>query len=358
MMLTAPVLASILYPIGVVMSQQKQFNIAVIGATGVVGREFLKIAEERRFPVKSLKLLATERSAGKRIPFGEGEITVEVTTHDAIKGADFVFISATGAISKEYGEVSREVGAIAIDDSSAWRQEQDVPLVIPEVNPDDVLWHKNILAIPNCSTTPLVMCAWPLHKQNRITRIVADTYQSVSGTGSAAVAELEEQSRAWAKGETSPASVYPQEIAFNVLPHVDTFLDSGYTKEEWKMTAETRKIMHEPDLPLSATCVRVPVFFAHSVSAHIEFEKPITAADVRAILKDAPGVVVQDDPATNSYPTPLAAAHKDAVFVGRIREDSSKANSIAMWITTDNIRKGAALNAIQIAEEMVTRGLV
>ncbi len=358
MTLTAPVVASILYPIGVVMSQQKQFNIAVIGATGVVGREFLKIAEERRFPVKSLRLLATERSAGKRIPFGEGEITVEVTTHDAIKGADFVFISATGAISKEYGEVSRDVGAIAIDDSSAWRQEADVPLVIPEVNPDDVMWHKNILAIPNCSTTPLVMCAWPLHKQNRITRIIADTYQSVSGTGSAAVAELEAQSRAWAKGEKSPASVYPQEIAFNVLPHVDTFLDSGYTKEEWKMTAETRKIMHEPDLPLSATCVRVPVFFAHSVSAHIEFEKPIKAADVRAILKDAPGVIVQDDPATNSYPTPLASAHKDAVFVGRIREDSSKANSIAMWISTDNIRKGAALNAIQIAEEMVKRGLV
>lgn len=337
---------------------QKQFNIAVIGATGVVGREFLKIAEERRFPVKSLKLLATQRSAGKRIPFGEGEIAVEVTTPDAIKGADFVFISATGDVSKEYGQISREVGAIAIDDSSAWRQEPDVPLVIPEVNPDDVAWHKNILAIPNCSTTPLVMCAWPLHKENRITRIVADTYQSVSGTGSAAVAELEDQSRAWAKGESSAPSVYPQEIAFNVLPHVDSFLDSGYTKEEWKMMAETRKLMHEPELALSATCVRVPVFFAHSVAAHIEFEKPMSAEDARAILKDAPGVVVQDERGPNGYPTPLAAAHKDDVYVGRIRQDSSNPNGIALWTTTDNIRKGAALNAIQIAEEMVKRGLV
>jgi aspartate-semialdehyde dehydrogenase len=340
------------------MPSQKLYNIAVIGATGVVGREFLKIAAERRFPVKSMKLLATERSAGKRIRFGESELTVELTTHDAIKGADFVFISATGSVSKEYGEVAREVGAIVIDDSSVWRQQPDVPLVVPEINPDDVTWHKNILAIPNCSTTPLVMCAWPLHKLNRITRIVADTYQSVSGTGSAAVAELEDQSRAWAKGETSPPSVYPQEIAFNVLPHVDAFRDDGYTKEEWKMMAETRKVMHEPDLPVSATCVRVPVFFAHSVAAHIEFAQPIKAADVREILRGAPGVVVQDDPASNSYPTPLAAAHKDAVYVGRIRNDSSNPNGIAMWITSDNIRKGAALNAIQIAEEMITRSLV
>jgi aspartate-semialdehyde dehydrogenase len=340
------------------MSTEKQYNVAVIGATGVVGLEFLKIAAERRFPLKSLKLLATERSAGKRIPFGEGEITVEVTTRDAIKGADFVFISATSAVSKEYGELCREIGAIAIDDSSVWRQEPDVPLVIPEVNPDDVVGHKNILAIPNCSTTPLVMCAWPLHKLNRITRIVADTYQSVSGTGSAAIAELEDQSRAWAKGEKCAPSVYPQQIAFNVLPQVDVFRDDGYTKEEWKMMAETRKIMHEPDLPLSATCVRVPVFFSHSIAAHIEFEQPMKAADVREILRNAPGVVVQDDTAANLYPTPLAAAHKDPVYVGRIREDSSHPNGIAMWITSDNIRKGAALNALQIAEEMVARGLV
>ncbi len=340
------------------MSGQKLYNVAVIGATGVVGREFLTIAQERRFPLKSLKLLATERSAGTRIHFGEGEITVEVTTHDAIKGADFVFISATSAASKEYGEVARKVGAIAIDDSSVWRQEPDVPLVVPEINPDDVACHKNIVAIPNCSTTPLVMCLWPLHKLNRVTRVVADTYQSVSGTGTAAVHELEEQSHAWSKGHGSVPHVYPHEIAFNVLPHVDTFMDSGYTKEEWKMMAETRKIMHEPDLPLSATCVRVPVFFAHSVAAHVEFERPMKADDVREILRDAPGVVVQDEPAVNLYPTPRAAAHKDPVYVGRIREDMSNPNGIAMWISNDNIRKGAALNAIQIAEEMIKRGLV
>jgi aspartate-semialdehyde dehydrogenase len=337
---------------------QKQFNVAVVGATGVVGREFLKIAEERRFPVKGLKLLATERSAGMRIPFGEGEFTVEVASREAIKGGDFVFISATSAVSKEYGEVAREVGAIAIDDSNYWRQEPDVPLVIPEVNPDDVAWHKNVLAIPNCSTTPLVMCLWPLHRVNRVTRVIVDTYQSVSGTGSAAVAELEDQSRAWAQGHASVPHVYPHEIAFNVLPQVDTFMDSGYTKEEWKMTAETRKIMHEPDLPLSATCVRVPVFFSHSVAAHVEFERPMRADDVRDILREAPGVVVQDDPSIGLYPTPRGAAHKDPVYVGRIREDASNPDGVAMWIVSDNIRKGAALNAIQIAEELVARNLV
>jgi aspartate-semialdehyde dehydrogenase len=337
---------------------QKQFNVAVVGASGVVGREFLKIAEERRFPVKSLKLLATSRSAGIRIPFGETEITVEEGSRDAVKGADFVFVSATDEASREYGEWSREFGAIAIDDSSVWRQDPEVPLVVPEINPDDVTWHKNILAIPNCSTTPLVMCLWPLHKLNRVTRVIADTYQSVSGTGSAAVTELEEQSHNWSQGKRSVPHVYPHEIAFNLLPHVASFLDSGYTKEEWKMTAETRKIMHEPDLPLSATCVRVPVFFAHSVATHIEFERPISADEVRDVLRQAPGVVVQDEPSVNLYPTPLAAAHHDPVYVGRIREDMSHPSGIAMWISCDNIRKGAALNAIQIAEEMLKRGLV
>jgi aspartate-semialdehyde dehydrogenase len=337
----------------------KQYNVAVVGATGVVGREFLKIAEERRFPVKSLKLLATERSKGKLIPFGEADIAVEVSSRDAIKGADFVFISATDEASRQFGEWSRELGAVAIDDSGVWRQDPEVPLVVPEINPDDVEDHKNILAIPNCSTTPLVMCLWPLHKINRVKRVVADTYQSVSGTGSAAVTELEQQSRAWAAGNAIGApQTYPQQIAFNVLPHVASFREDGYTTEEWKMMAESRKIMHEPDLPLSATCVRVPVFFAHSVAAHIEFERPMKAADVREILKDAPGVVVQDDPSQKLYPTPLDASHRDAVFVGRIREDSSHPTGIALWTTTDNIRKGAALNALQIAEEMVKRTLV
>ncbi len=336
----------------------RQYNVAVVGATGIVGAEFLKIVAERRFPLKGLKLLATKRSAGKRIPFGEGEIVVEETTPDSFVGSDFVFISASGAASREYAPIARDAGAIVIDDSSVWRQEPDVPLVVPEVNAADVEAHKGILAIPNCSTTPLVMCLWPLHKQNRVTRVIADTYQSVSGTGTAAVAELEAQSRAWASGAESAVEQYPHRIAFNVLPQVDVFLDSGYTKEEWKMTAETRKIMHEPDLALSATCVRVPVFVTHSVAAHVEFERPMPADDVRAILRDAPGVVVEDDPAASLYPMPITASGHDATYVGRIRQDASNPNGVAMWIASDNLRKGAALNAIQIAEEMIARRLV
>jgi aspartate-semialdehyde dehydrogenase len=340
------------------MAAGKLYNVAVIGATGIVGTEFLKIVAQRSFPLKGLKLLATERSAGKRIPFGEGEIEVEVTSREAVKGADFIFISASDEASKEYGLAAREMGSIAIDDSGVWRQEPGVPLVVPEINPDDVQDHDGILAIPNCSTTPLVMCLWPLHKINRVTRVIADTYQSVSGTGSGAVAELEDQSRAWTQGQPAEASVYPQQIAFNVLPHVAGFMDSGYTKEEWKMTAETRKIMHEPDLPLSATCVRAPVFVGHSVAAHIEFEKPFPADEVREVLRGAPGVVVQDDPSAKVYPTPLTSAGKDSVFVGRIRDDVSNPNGVALWTSCDNLRKGAALNAIQIAEEMISRGIV
>jgi aspartate-semialdehyde dehydrogenase len=341
-----------------VSSQAKRYNVAVIGATGVVGREFLKIAAERSFPLKSLRLLATERSAGRRIRFGESEITVEATTPDAIKGADFVFISASDDASREYGEAARDAGAIAIDDSGVWRQHPDVPLVITEVNAADVETHKGILAIPNCSTTPLVLCLWPLHQRNRVTRIIADTYQSVSGTGTAAVGELETQSRAWAEGKQARASVYPQQIAFNVLPHIGSLKDGGYFSEEWKMMAETRKIMHEPAMALSATCVRVPVFIGHSLAVHAEFERPFDPAEVREILRQAPGVVVQDDPGGAVYPTPLDAAGKDPVYVGRIRQDASSPNGIAMWISSDNIRKGAALDAIQIAEEMIARSLV
>ncbi|MBF6600538.1 MAG: aspartate-semialdehyde dehydrogenase [Dehalococcoidia bacterium] len=337
----------------------KQYNVAVVGATGIVGAEFLKIASERSFPLKGLKLLATERSAGTRVRFGEGDIEVEATTPQSFAGADFVFISASGAASREYAPVARDAGAIVIDDSSVWRQDPSVPLVVPEVNAADVEAHQGILAIPNCSTTPLVMCLWPLHRRNPVTRIVADTYQSVAGTGTAAVRELESQSRAWADGRVPDApTAYPHRIAFNLLPQIDVFMDSGYTKEEWKMMAETRKIMHEPDLALSATCVRVPVFVSHSLAVHAEFAQPISAAAVREALRDAPGVVVQDDPATSTYPMPQDAAGRDPVYVGRIREDMSRPNSIAMWISSDNLRKGAALNAIQIAEEMIARALV
>jgi aspartate-semialdehyde dehydrogenase len=343
---------------GEMSSQAKRYNVAVVGATGVVGGEFLKLAAERAFPVKSLKLLATKRSAGKRIRFGEGEITVEETSREALRGADFIFISASDEASREYGEAARELGAIAIDDSGVWRQDPSVPLVITEVNPGDVESHKGILAIPNCSTTPLVLCLWPLHQRNRVTRIIADTYQSVSGTGTAAVGELEAQARAWAAGSTPQATVYPHQIAFNLIPHIGSLKEGGYFSEEVKMMAETRKIMHEPEMPLSATCVRVPVFIGHSLAVHAEFERPFDASEVREILRAAPGVAVQDDPAGGVYPTPLDAAGKDPVYVGRIRQDASNPNGIAMWISSDNIRKGAALDAMQIAEEMITRSLV
>jgi aspartate-semialdehyde dehydrogenase len=341
------------------MAASKSYNVAVVGATGAVGAVFLQIAAERAFPVKELKLLATERSAGRRIRYGESEVVVQATTPAALRGADLVFISASDEASREYGQLARETGAVAIDDSAVWRQEPDVPLVVPEVNADDVAGHKGILAIPNCSTTPLVMCLWPLHRQNRVTRVVADTYQSVSGTGSGAVRELEEQARAWAADAApAPAQVYPHAIAFNALPRIGSLKDGGYTSEETKMTLETRKIMHEPALPLSATCVRVPVFVGHSVAAHVEFERPISAADVRETLRSAPGVVVQDDTAADFYPMPVDAAGKDDVYVGRIREDTSHPRGIAMWIACDNLRKGAALNAIQIAEELIARRLV
>jgi aspartate-semialdehyde dehydrogenase len=339
-------------------SQAKRYNVAVIGATGVVGNEFLKVAAERAFPLKSLKLLATERSAGRRIRFGESEITVEVTSREALRGADFIFISASDEASREYAQEARDIGAIAIDDSPVWRQDPSVPLVVPEINPEEVNWHKGILAIPNCSTTPLVLCLWPLHQRNRVVRVIADTYQSVSGTGTAAIGELETQVGAWVSGGAADAKVYPQPIAFNVLPHIGSVKEGGYYSEEQKMIAESRKIMHEPSLALSATCVRVPVIIGHSLAVHAEFERPFDPNEVREILRTSPGVVVRDDPAGAVYPTPLEAAGKDPVYVGRIRKDASSENGVAMWISSDNIRKGAALNAIQIAEEMVSRGLV
>ena len=336
----------------------KKYNIAVVGATGMVGREFLAILTDRKFPVADLRLLATSRSAGKRVIVGESEYTVEETTNDSFVGADFVFISASGAASKQYCPIAAEAGAIAIDDSSAWRMDPKVPLVVPEVNADDVTKHQGIISIPNCSTTPVVMCLWPIHKVNPVKRIIADTYQSVSGTGKAAVDELVTQSKLVLEGKEASAHVYPHQIAYNLLPQIDVFMDSGYTKEEWKMMVETRKIMHDESIEISATCVRVPVMISHSCAVHVELTHPMDPDQARDILAAAPGVTVQDDPSISLYPLPWLAAGEDDVFVGRIRQDSSHPNSLAMWISSDNLRKGAALNAIQIAEELVKRDLV
>jgi aspartate-semialdehyde dehydrogenase len=339
-------------------SNGKQYNVAVIGATGLVGQEFLRTVARRRFPLKNLKLLASKRSHGKKIAFGEREITVEEASVKALAGADFVFISATDEISRDLAPEAAKAGAVAIDDSGIWRQDPDVPLVVPEVNPDDVAHHKGILAIPNCSTTPIVMTLWPIHRVNPVKRVTAATYQSVAGTGKAALHELVEQTEKVLENHEAKPHVYPHQIAFNVLPQVGSFKDDGYTSEEWKMTAETRKIMHEPELPVSTTCVRVPVQVSHSAAVHVELSRPIDPEQVRRLLRDAPGVVVQDDASINLYPQPWTATGRDEVYVGRIRQDSSHPEGLAFWVVCDNLRKGAALNALQIAEEMVARRLI
>lgn len=338
-------------------------SIAVVGATGAVGRVFLEALEDRNFPVNDIRLCASERSVGKTLKCMGEDIAVELATPDLFGEVDFAFISASGDVSRALAPVAAKRGALVIDDSSAFRMNADVPLVVPEVNGADVAQHNGIISIPNCSTTPLVMVLKPLMEVNPVKRVIADTYQSVSGTGAAAVEELRAQSKrltdddAPTHADLTPEA-YPHPIAFNALPHIEPFLDNGYTNEEMKMVNETRKILHAPDIAVSATCVRVPVMLSHSEAVHIEFERPISPADVRRILSDFPGVKVVDDPQANVYPMPIDAAGRDEVFVGRIRQDVSHPNGIAMWVVTDNLRKGAATNALQIAEEVLKRGLL
>jgi aspartate-semialdehyde dehydrogenase len=336
----------------------KSYNVAVVGATGIVGEVFLDILEKRPFPLGSLKLLASERSAGRRLRFGEQEIAVEALTPASLEGCDIAFISATDEISKEYAPIAARAGAIAIDDSGVWRMDPNVPLVIPEVNAADVENHKGILAIPNCSTTPVVMTLWPAHQVNPVKRVTAATYQSVSGTGRAAIGELDTNTRQAIAGQDVEPSVYPHRIAFNLIPEIGSWKDEDYSSEEWKMVNETRKIMHAPDIKIATTCVRVPVFISHSAAVHVEFENPMSPSEFRAILSNAPGVVVQDDPKSSVYPTPFDAAGKDPVFAGRIRRDISTENGIVYWVVGDNLRKGAALNALQIAEELIKRNVI
>lgn len=338
-------------------------SIAVVGATGAVGRVFLDVLEERNFPVSDIRLCASERSVGKRLKCMGREIAVELATPQLFSEVDFAFISASGDVSRALAPVAAEQGAVVIDDSSAFRMDAVVPLVVPEVNGTDVEDHKGIISIPNCSTTPLVMVLKPLMAVNPVKRVIADTYQSVSGTGAAAVEELRAQSKqltnddALTHDDLTP-DAYPYPIAFNALPHIEPFLDNGYTNEEMKMVNETRKILHAPDIAVSATCVRVPVMLSHSEALHIEFEHAISPAEVREILADFPGMKVVDDPRANVYPMPIEAAGRDEVFVGRIRQDVSHPNGIAMWVVTDNLRKGAATNALQIAEEVIERNLL
>ena len=333
-------------------------KIAVVGATGAVGQVFLDIAEQRDFPIDEIRLCASTRSVGKKIKFRSQEIAVELCTPEVLDEVDFAFISASGDVSREIAPLAAKRGTVAIDDSSAFRMDTDVPLVVPEVNAEDLNEHKGIVAIPNCSTTPLVMVLNPLMKKSSVKRVVVDTFQSVTGTGAAALTEMEQQSQAILNDGPVTAKEYPHQIAFNVLPHIEPFQENGYTREEMKMLYETQKILHDSNILVSATCVRVPVAVSHSEAIHIEFEDSISPNEVTKMLENERGIRVVDDPFSDVYPMPIDAAGSDEVLVGRIRKDISHPNGIAMWVVCDNLRKGAALNAIQIAEEMMKRDVV
>ena len=346
----------------------EDLTIAVVGATGAVGAEFLRIVEQRyafssrEAPVKAgtptLRLMASRRSAGKRIKVCGEELVVEEATENSFEGVDVAFISASSAVSRELAPHAVAAGAVVIDDGSAFRMEANVPLVVPEVNGEDVEWHEGIISIPNCSTTPLVMAAHPLRELAPIRRVIADTYQSVSGAGTSLVAGLREQSGRLIDADHASTASETGQIAYNLIPQIDRFMDTGYTYEEQKMRQESQKILHDPDLRISATCVRVPVFVSHSAAVHLEFDRPVSVGEARDALASMPGLTVLDDPANNGYPMPWDVSGEDDVFVGRIRQDISNPNGLVMWIVSDNLRKGAALNSLQIAEELVSRGLL
>ncbi|MFM1919168.1 MAG: aspartate-semialdehyde dehydrogenase [Candidatus Hydrogenedentota bacterium] len=328
-------------------------NVAVAGATGVVGRELLHMLDVRNYPIKSLKLLASERSAGSTMTFKGEEIPVEVLREDSFKGVDVALFSAGGGTSKHFAPFAAKDDCVVVDNSSAWRMDPEVPLVVPEVNPEKVKEHKGIIANPNCSTIQMVVVLKPLHDAARIKRIVVSTYQAVSGAGKAALNELDEQMRAVLAGEEPKCTLFPYQMAYNVLPaipHKNSFEPNGYTNEEMKMVNETKKIMGDNSIRVTATTVRVPVRTGHSESVNIETERKLTPEQARELLSKAPGVTVMDDPANSIYPTPLHADGKQTTFVGRIREDISLDNGLDMWIVSDNLLKGAALNAVEIAE--------
>lgn len=327
-----------------------QYNVAVVGATGMVGNKFIEVLMERNFPIENLYLFASKRSAGKTLKFKDSDIVVEELKEDNIKNKkiDFALFSAGGDISLEYAPIFARYGAVAIDNSSAWRMDPDVPLVVPEVNPEDIKLHKGIIANPNCSTIQAVVALQPLHKKYGIKRIIYSTYQAVSGAGVDGFNDLKEGYNG------NKPSKFPYPIAGNVIPHIDSFLDTGYTKEEMKMINETRKILHNDNLKITATTVRVPVFYGHSESVNVELEKPFELNDIFEMYKSSEGIILQDDVKNLVYPLPLDAEGHDEVYVGRIRRDFSVDNGLNLWIVADNIRKGAASNAIQIAERMIS----
>jgi aspartate-semialdehyde dehydrogenase len=328
------------------------FHVAIVGATGAVGAELVQLLEQREFPLRGLKLLASFKSAGKAFKFKGEEIPVETLSKDSFRSVDIAFFSAGAGISREFAPDAVSAGAVVIDNSSAFRMEQDVPLVVPEINPTDIEKHRGIIANPNCTTIIALMALFPLHKVFRLTRVIASSYQAVSGAGAKAIRELSLQSKAFFSGELVEAEVFPHSIAFNVLPQVDVFLDNGYTKEEVKFVNESRKIMHHPTLRASITCVRVPVFRAHSVAMNAEFREPVSVEQARDVLAKFQGLDLVDDPGSKKYPMPLMVAGKNNCQVGRIRADSALDNGLAFWVCGDQLLKGAALNALQIAEAL------
>jgi aspartate-semialdehyde dehydrogenase len=336
-------------------------HVAVVGATGAVGVEMIETLEKRKFPVVKLTLLASARSVGKKLKFKGTEVAVQELTEDSFKGIDIALFSAGGSISREFAPLAAAAGCVVVDNSSAFRMDPKVPLVVPEVNGSDVKAHQGIIANPNCTTAITLMALYPLHQAFGVTRVFASSYQAVSGTGAAAIEELAKQTREWAgqnrawdaaKLDAVP-TVYPHQIAFNALPQVDSFLDTGYTKEEMKMENEGRRIMHHPGFRASVTCVRVPVFRAHSVAVSAEFSRPVSLEAARAALAEAPGLDVVDEPANRRYPMPLDVSGKYNCAVGRLRLDCALDNGLCFWVAGDQLLKGAALNAVQIAEELL-----
>jgi aspartate-semialdehyde dehydrogenase len=327
-----------------------RYHVAVVGATGAVGAEMLRVLERRDFPVASVRALSSKRSAGKNISFAGECLAVEELNRKSFHGIDLALFSAGAAVAREWGPIAHDAGATVIDNSSAFRMDGDVPLIIPEINGEDVKQHRGVIANPNCTTAIALMAIYPLHRVFHVQRVFAASYQAVSGSGARAIAELEKQVHAITHNETPWAEVYPHPIAFNVLPHVDSFLENGYTNEEMKMQNEGRRIMHHPKFQASVTCVRVPVYRAHSVAVHAEFSHPVSVERAREILAKAPGLELVDEPSRNRYPMPLEVAGKDNCAVGRLRRDCAFENGLAFWVSGDQLLKGAALNAVQIAE--------
>jgi aspartate-semialdehyde dehydrogenase len=335
--------------------KKPKYNIAIVGATGAVGEQMREVLEERKFPVGEIRLLASERSAGQVLEFDRRQHRVGVLNENSFEDIDIALFSAGGSVSAKYAPLAVSAGAVVVDNTACFRMEPDIPLVVPEVNAGAISDYTNrrIIANPNCSTIQMVVALKPIHDAARIKRVVVSTYQSVSGAGRQAMEELSQQVAALYNSKDVEKKKFPHQIAFNCIPHIDVFMENGYTKEEWKMIHETRKILGEPALAVTATSVRVPVFFSHSESVNVETEKKLTAGEVKSLLRQAPGIIVADEPEKNLYPLALDATGKDATYVGRIREDPSVQNGINLWVVADNLRKGAALNAVQIAEILI-----